>query len=510
MTRACHLLPFATCHAAAKDSPDVFRTVGRQDRAGCATDAHGGHLQQPGQRQHHRLQEFARLVPGPGLPERAPAGRPDHRADRIAFGPDAGHRRAGGRHRETVYPGQPQPDRQRAGRRNPGPRFPAGVDARRFDLLHPRRLAAHGPERTTGDRQRLLAEPVHHHPAERAGDHHRHRRHRQRHGARPVRTDPGRNHPDGGLRQSRGPATDRRQPLRRNRLERFAATRPARPERHGPARPGFARNLERQRGRGAGQYDRNPARVRDELKGHLRDRFDAARPHQQDVTPMNTRPFRALASLLAAAALAGCATSPPHVDPAFAPTLPIAQEAPPPADGAIYHDAGSLELFSDPRAHRVGDILTIVLAENTQASKKAETTTSKKDSVDVGAATLWGKTFPLNGGKIASLSGNNGFDGSGSSSQSNQLSGQITVTVAQRLSNGNLVLRGEKWLTINQGRELVRISGIARPEDISPDNTILSTRIANAQIAYTGSGTLADANTQGWLSRFFNSKWMPF
>ena len=225
---------------------------------------------------------------------------------------------------------------------------------------------------------------------------------------------------------------------------------------------------------------------------------------------MNTRPFRALASLLAAAALAGCATSPPHVDPAFAPTLPIAQEAPPPADGAIYHDAGSLELFSDPRAHRVGDILTIVLAENTQASKKAETTTSKKDSIDVGAATLWGKTFPLNGGKVAGLSGNNGFDGSGSSSQSNQLSGQITVTVAQRLSNGNLVLRGEKWLTINQGRELVRISGIARPEDINPDNTILSTRIANAQIAYTGSGTLADANTQGWLSRFFNSKWMPF
>ena len=225
---------------------------------------------------------------------------------------------------------------------------------------------------------------------------------------------------------------------------------------------------------------------------------------------MNLRLLHAFTSLLATAVLAGCATSAPRIDPAFAPTLPIAQEAPPPADGSIYHDAGSMELFTDPRAHRVGDILTIVLAENTQASKKAETTTSKKDSVDVGAATVWGKTFPLNGGKVAGLSGDNGFDGSGSSSQSNQLSGQITVTVAQRLSNGNLVIRGEKWLTINQGRELVRIAGIARPEDINPDNTILSTRIANAQITYTGSGTLADANTQGWLSRFFNSKWMPF
>lgn len=214
--------------------------------------------------------------------------------------------------------------------------------------------------------------------------------------------------------------------------------------------------------------------------------------------------------LLATAALAGCGSAPLRPDPAFAPTMPVAQEAPPAADGSIYHEAQSMELFSDPRAHRVGDILTIVLAESTQASKKASTTTSKKDKVDVGGATLWGKSFPLNGGSIASLGGERGFDGAGSSSQSNQLSGQITVTVAQRLSNGNLVLRGEKWLTINQGRELVRIVGIARPQDISPDNTILSTRIANAQITYTGSGTLADANTQGWLSRFFNSKWMPF
>lgn len=215
-------------------------------------------------------------------------------------------------------------------------------------------------------------------------------------------------------------------------------------------------------------------------------------------------------ALLASAALAGCVTTTPRVDPEWAPTPPIEQAAPPVADGAIYHDSNSMELFSDPRAHRVGDIVTIVLAENTQASKKAETSTSKKDNVDLGAATLWGKTFPLNGGKIAGLSGNNGFDGSGASTQSNQLNGEITVTVAQRLDNGNLLLRGEKWVTINQGRELVRLSGIARPQDIGPDNTILSTRIANAQIVYTGSGTLADANSQGWLSRFFNSKWMPF
>jgi flagellar L-ring protein precursor FlgH len=116
------------------------------------------------------------------------------------------------------------------------------------------------------------------------------------------------------------------------------------------------------------------------------------------------------------------------------------------------------------------------------------------------------------GGKAADigLDGERTFDGNGSSSQSNQLTGQITVTVAQRLSNGNLMVRGEKWLTINQGQELVRIAGIVRPQDIGQDNTVPSTRVADARISYTGRGTLADANTRGWLSRFFNSKWMPF
>ena len=226
----------------------------------------------------------------------------------------------------------------------------------------------------------------------------------------------------------------------------------------------------------------------------------------------NFRRLRLCGALLLLAQLAGCAMPMPRNDDvAWAATPPQEPMAPPPADGAIYHDAQNMELFNDPRAHRVGDILTISLVESTQASKKASTSTSKKDKTDLAAPTILGRPVSI-GGKDVSFgtSGDRSFDGSGNSSQSNQLTGSITVTVAQRLSNGNLVLRGEKWLTINQGRELVRIAGIARPQDIGPDNTILSTRIANAQITYTGSGTLADANTQGWLSRFFNSKWMPF
>src|SRR5690606_15887510 len=82
--------------------------------------------------------------------------------------------------------------------------------------------------------------------------------------------------------------------------------------------------------------------------------------------------------------------------------------------------------------------------------------------------------------------------------------GNITVTVAKRLSNGNLVVRGQKWIEINQGREFVRIQGVIRPLDIQPDNTIASYKVADASIAYGARGALADANRPGLLSRFFN------
>jgi flagellar L-ring protein precursor FlgH len=223
--------------------------------------------------------------------------------------------------------------------------------------------------------------------------------------------------------------------------------------------------------------------------------------------------FRFPLALCALALLAGCASAPRARDDAeWAPTPPSAQQvAPAQADGSIYHDAQNMELFTDPRAHRVGDILTVALVESTQASKKATTTTSKSDKANIASPTVLGHALSI-GGKVADigLDGERTFDGAGSSTQSNQLTGQITVTVAQRLTNGNLLVRGEKWLTINQGQELVRISGIVRPQDIGQDNVVPSTRVADARISYTGRGTLADANTRGWLSRFFNSKWMPF
>ena len=109
-----------------------------------------------------------------------------------------------------------------------------------------------------------------------------------------------------------------------------------------------------------------------------------------------------------------------------------------------------------------------------------------------------------------SLNSNTDFEGEGESEQNNFLSGDITVSVVEVLANGNMLVRGEKIVTINQGNEYVRLSGMISPRDIDANNTISSIRIADAQIAYTGDGATQDANVMGWLSRFFASALMPF
>lgn len=200
-------------------------------------------------------------------------------------------------------------------------------------------------------------------------------------------------------------------------------------------------------------------------------------------------------------------------DPAFIPPTPVAPVAPrQAATGSIYNSTTSRFLFEDYRARRVGDILTILLAEKTAANKKANTSTAKKGSLAVSVPQLFGRGVTINGRPAldSSMSSDVGFSGAGDSSQSNSLQGNVTVAVTQVLSNGNLVVRGEKLLSLNQGSEIVRISGIVRPVDISPQNTIASHQVANAQITYKGRGMLADSNDAGWFTRFVNTKWWPF
>jgi flagellar L-ring protein precursor FlgH len=168
-------------------------------------------------------------------------------------------------------------------------------------------------------------------------------------------------------------------------------------------------------------------------------------------------------------------------------------------------------LLEDLKPRRIGDMLTVVLEEQTDAEKKAETDTAKKTGVNISGTTLLGDQVTRDGQAIVTdLQSDHSFDGGGESTQSNSLTGSVTVTVVDVLVNGNLSVQGEKWIHINQGEEYVRLRGIVRPIDINSDNTISSVRIANAQIQYSGDSTLDDSNEMGWLAKFFNSKWMPF
>lgn len=212
----------------------------------------------------------------------------------------------------------------------------------------------------------------------------------------------------------------------------------------------------------------------------------------------------ALAGLL----LAGCVTV-PVAPPPSAENDPRMAIPPPPRKGqagGVFATEAPWSLTSDARAFRPGDVLTVVLQETTQATKKADTNIAKESSVSLSPATIGKKTFNIG----ASMDGQRDFAGSASSTQQNALTGSITVVVHEVLPNGLLRVQGEKSLLLNQGEEFIRLSGYVRAADIDTDNRVSSQRVANARIAYSGRGALADANAAGWLTRLFNSPWMPF
>ena len=222
---------------------------------------------------------------------------------------------------------------------------------------------------------------------------------------------------------------------------------------------------------------------------------------------MNGRLAVATGTLLA---LNACAPLHLGVQPGAFPPTPVPNYAAVPVtSGTIYQPVRGLSLFEDVKARRVGDTVTIRLAESTQASKSASTDAKKDSTIDTGLPILLGSGVTVNGNPVLNNAWQTkqAFGGKGSSSQSNSLNGNITVTVAEVYPNGNLLVRGEKWLTLNQGEEFVQISGIVRPGDIAPDNSVPSFKVADARITYSGTGTLADSNRPGLLARFFMKLW---
>jgi flagellar L-ring protein precursor FlgH len=202
-------------------------------------------------------------------------------------------------------------------------------------------------------------------------------------------------------------------------------------------------------------------------------------------------------------------------DPEYAPVMVATPAQVAPQNGSLYRSASGLNLFSDRVARNVGDILTVILQESTSSQKSTSVDINKESGIDVpevlgAAGTMLGNPIGFKGLSLGTdLSSQSEFKGGGDAAQSNNLSGSIAVSIVEVWPNGTLVIRGEKWLTLNKGNEFIRINGLVRPDDVSTNNTILSTKVANARITYSGTGQMASSQSMGWVTRFFNSKYWP-
>jgi flagellar L-ring protein precursor FlgH len=206
-------------------------------------------------------------------------------------------------------------------------------------------------------------------------------------------------------------------------------------------------------------------------------------------------------------------------DPSFAPVIAPTLTRPKPEEGSLFVANYGMSLFGNTNSHRIGDIITIVLDERTVSSKSSAVGIDKESEISLlenGLGTIFGKDLtkkiPLFGEITlpTNVDQSRAFSGDASADQSNRLQGNISVTITDVMPNGNLLVKGEKWMTLNRGDEYIRISGMLRPADVTLSNTISSTKLANARIAYSGTGDLASSQEMGWLSKFFNSPYWPF
>ena len=211
----------------------------------------------------------------------------------------------------------------------------------------------------------------------------------------------------------------------------------------------------------------------------------------------------------------GCTVLPPTPlthSPDFAPVQPVSSDRTRLATGGIYNSRVSESWFGRGRNYQVGDVITVLLSESTQAKRSQDSKVSRDSSNDVVPKGLTAKAAGLapsflsglktDGGKISNT-------GTGTANQLATLEGSVAVTVVEVLTNGNLVLRGEKQLALSEGSEVIQVAGTIRPEDVAPNNTVQSRRLANAQITYRGTGDLAAASRAGWATSGLLKLW-PF
>ena len=228
------------------------------------------------------------------------------------------------------------------------------------------------------------------------------------------------------------------------------------------------------------------------------------RPGLYGLSARCTRKLKtAFSGIVVLTALSGCVTLP--APPAIVQhplTTVTPQPEPAPSNGAIFQ-AGTHDrpLFEDRRARMVGDILIIVLNEQNNARKQSNSSVSKNGSLNFGVPPIvFG--VPITKKVELGASSDNKYDGNGQAASNNNFTGTITVTVLKVLPNRNLLVSGEKQIAMTQGTEYIRFSGVVRPESVI-NNTVSSVQVADAKIEYKANGYIDEAQTMGWLSRFF-------
>lgn len=214
--------------------------------------------------------------------------------------------------------------------------------------------------------------------------------------------------------------------------------------------------------------------------------------------------------------LSSCARQPQEVIIIPEPfTEPVVTAPRPLSPGSLWTDDES-NLLADIKARRVGDIVTVIIQEKASASKQASTATDRTTGMNAGISSLFGfekifeeKNPNLDMSALVDASFNNSFSGSGQTTRSENLVATLTTQVIDVYANGNLKIRGGKSVTVNNESQIIYLTGIIRPFDVTSDNTIDSGNILNAQIAYTGKGAVSDKQKPGWLMRIFDNTW-PF
>lgn len=239
---------------------------------------------------------------------------------------------------------------------------------------------------------------------------------------------------------------------------------------------------------------------------------------------MNIRTFsQRLMLLLPLTLLAACNNSQPlKHSPDYAPPAAKVIERPQPQNGSIYQAGQGGGLFEDMKAFRIGDILSVNLEETISAEKSATSAIDRTNQTTVTNPTILGTTPQFNAPGLIPLATNRAnnlgtnlnsttaFSGESEATQSNRLQGSIMVNVVDVMPNGYLKVQGERRMRLSDGDEYVRLAGIVRPLDVQPDNSVSSTKVANATIEYVGEGAQADATKMGWLARFFINAVWPF